>query len=1255
LGRGGGRTSLLKKKDAAHQEIRKKTQNFQEFRLKEEEKRDLYLGYAMSGMKSSRLGRSIEDLGAAFLQETELENDLSLGRGNEFNQSMHGRGDVKWRPKAKYAKGKLGTFQGVYVPCMLSIIGVILFLRLGWAVGQAGVMGVIGMFMIAGTMAFLTDLSLSAMATNGRVSGGGTYYLLSRSVGPELGGAIGIIFYCANVIGIAFYMTGFGETMATILNIPQSSKWIKFAMATGVLIFEMIIAVVGSSLYAKCALVVFFIQMVAICWGTVCLLTVSPFSCQDHHGMFNSTLSPHAGWVCESSVDQTKMLLEFTGPSMKTLSENLWPDFDQGATFLTVFGIIFPAMTGIMAGTNMSGVLRRPDLAIPRGELSALASALFTYLIVIIALGCSVPRKTLQNEYLILSQVANPSAVVTTGILVSTTSSALASIQSGARLLQAIAQDELIPALRIFRKQWNGEPALAVIVSISIAEMFLLIGNLDIIAPILTMFFLLTYAMTNFATFLHSIAGHPNFRPRFKFFSWHTALIGFIMCFGLMFYLAWYITLVALVLMLLLSVYISILAPKTEWGDVTQSLIFHQVRKYLLRMRSENHVKFWRLQLLYITPSPTGIVNNLEFVNNLKKGGLFVIGDINVRSSLIPAPTSPADTASAGAGAGAGAGANSPASGGAERAGARRRSPNKTDRQNSSEKGATHELTSLVEQDHSREQSEVKDKKEREREHARKYEQYREHFGHGYDVGVDAFATYQERREKWVSFLDDTRFKAFVETTIASSMRHGVCNLLMTAGLGGLRPNTVILGFYSDLDFAKLSAAGVDSRDRHLNSVYDPSAGDSLRLTLSVTSEWRRGGAKKPPAVRTPGVGLSPRKIRRAKGQGLANPARPVSPDTGEGGAPTSRLSFGADGIAGAIRRKSNDYGYGHGYGYRFGKAGTLGKQPAAAQQTPKRPSIQDDGGGRASTTTPLNSMNVPVNPLTADQDTDDSSEWWNQQTCSDFEDELEYTKVLRDIQTFERNILLLRNFHELDKREIVEQFHAAESDQGAKGADGEDREKVEPFSIDIWEVPWGSTDSFALALQLASMLHEQRFWGKYTKLRVCSLIETDSNDLQNTKTKYAELHQKVIRDDRIPATIEVFVLSEVSPMLYQQACDQRDEMVLAAQDHTPTTSDYTLDGDSDSSRFPPVFQILPPWRLAQLFHTSILDHRLAEHAAVMFLPLLPVPPPGRGLVAEKEDLEEARGYIDLISNTTKDFGPVLLVQAVVNVISVEL
>jgi potassium/chloride transporter 9 len=1090
-------------------------------------------------MKNSRMGRSVEDLGAAFLKEVERIDDASESRASSFSQSMHGRGNKKWRPKAKFMKGKLGTFQGVYVPCMLSIIGVILFLRLGWAVGQAGVLGVIAMFGIGGAMAFLTDLSLSAMATNGRVAGGGTYYLLSRSVGPELGGAIGIIFYCANTIGIAFYMTGFSETMATILGIPQSDKWTKFAMATGVLFLEGTIAIVGSSLYAKCALVVFFIQMFAIIYGTTCLLVVKPFTCQEH-----------AGWDCESSVDGHHLDMSFVGPSLDTLKENLMPKFTQGESFLSVFGIVFPAMTGIMAGTNMSGVLRRPDLAIPRGELSALFSALFTYLIVVIALGASVKRDTLQNEYLILSQVADPGAIVTTGIIVSTTSSALASIQSAARLMQAIAQDELIPALRVFGKQWNGEPAAAVIFSIFIAELFLLIGNLDIIAPILTMFFLLTYAMTNFATFLHSIAGHPNFRPRFKFFSWQTALMGFIMCFGLMFYLAWYVTLVALVMMVVLAVYISILAPKTEWGDVTQSLIFHQVRKYLLRMRSENHVKFWRLQLLYITPSPTGVVNNLEFVNNLKKGGLFVIGDVNVRSSLIPAPEPSLDPDNAGNSTGTSAStAGTPGARLRRRAGggtsAGRSSIERASSERGSDSGAAQEMTSVVEDQQPERQALLSEAEtEQQREHAHKHEQYRKFFGAAYDVGIDAYATYSERREKWVSFLDDTRFKAFVETTIASSMRHGICNLLMTAGLGGLRPNTVILGFYIDLDFEKLRAAGVDPRDRVLNSVYDPSASDNLRLTLSVTSEWRRGGAKKAPSTRgsagtlagsTSGVpiggptGVSPRRIRR---KGLPSPKASSTPTSSSsslnGEERTAQYSFGADAVASssyAGKRRNNAYGYGAGYGYRFGSPGigspsigsdqkkTPAPLPTAAypQRLPnptsrmERPTIR----GTGLTVRPAPGSDAPMNPMTANQGSlnnnllqdDEASEWWSQQTTNSFADELEYVKVLRDIQTFERNILLLRNFHELDKREIVEQYHESQSEKGTKNV-GEETEKTEPLSIDIWEVPWGSTDSFALALQLASMLHEQRFWGKYTKLRVCSLIETDTEDLQNTRTK---------------------------------------------------------------------------------------------------------------------------------------------------------
>jgi amino acid transporter len=287
---------------------------------------------------------------------------------------------------------------GVFVPCMLSIIGLVLFLRLGWAIGQAGVMGVLLMFSIGGLMALLTVLSLSAMATNGRIAGGGTYYLISRSVGPELGGAIGCVFYCANTIGIAFYLQGFAEAFLHTLGVASddpSSYWLKVGAGTAVLAIAAIVAIVGSALYAKCAALVFSLQTLAITWGFVCLL-VRPA---------HSWPAPSGGGGNGGGASE---MLHFTGPSMKTLQENMWPDFDGGFDALAVFGIVFPAMTGIMAGTNMSGVLRRPDLSIPRGELSALACSLVTYAILVVALGCSVKRDTLRHDYMILADIASP-------------------------------------------------------------------------------------------------------------------------------------------------------------------------------------------------------------------------------------------------------------------------------------------------------------------------------------------------------------------------------------------------------------------------------------------------------------------------------------------------------------------------------------------------------------------------------------------------------------------------------------------------------------------------------------------------------------------------------------------------------------------------------------------------------------------------------------------------------------------------------
>ena len=182
-----------------------------------------------------------------------------------------------WRPKTQ--RTGLGTVMGVFVPCMLSIIGVVLFERLGWAIGQAGVWHVLLMFAIGGGMACLTVLSLSAMATNGKIAAGGTYFLVSRSVGPELGGAIGCVFFAANVVGAAFYLQGFAEVMlsAEVLNIDHNKYLWSIALGAAVLVVEAVIAIAGSSIYSRCAFLIFIIQMGSIAYGLAALLWQEPF------------------------------------------------------------------------------------------------------------------------------------------------------------------------------------------------------------------------------------------------------------------------------------------------------------------------------------------------------------------------------------------------------------------------------------------------------------------------------------------------------------------------------------------------------------------------------------------------------------------------------------------------------------------------------------------------------------------------------------------------------------------------------------------------------------------------------------------------------------------------------------------------------------------------------------------------------------------------------------------------------------------
>jgi amino acid transporter len=664
-------------------------------------------------------------------------------------------------------KNGLGTVQGVFVPCMLSIIGVVLFLRLGWAIGEVGVLGVLAMIAFGTLLILLTVLSLCALATNGKIRGGGAYYLISRSLGPEFGGAIGVIFFAANSVGIAFYMQGFSDTMAAILGLQpgeHSTFLLKLAMACACLGLETLIAIVGSGLYAKVALLIFLVQMGSIFTGAVSIWARGehPFSWEGFPG---KDCPEDTG-----SMADMRHNYSYVGPSFEQLHSNLLPP--PGADYAKVFKTIFPALTGIMAGANMSGVLKRPEIAIPKGELWAILCSMSTYVLVVILLGSSVPRETLQNQYQILSIVTfpgtGPSVILTIGVIASTTSSALASIQSASRVIQALAEDNLIPFLRPLARECNGEPVAGILASVVIAVLLLCVGSLDAIAPILTMFFLLTYALTNMACFVHRVSGHPNFRPQFRYFSWHTAIVGAVLCFAVMWYLEWLYSVVSISILTMIAIYIA-RRPEEEkggWGDVSQSLIFHQVRKYLLRLDTRGaHVKYWRPQFMVVVQGgPYGNVPALEFVDNLKKGGLFVVGDT---VSISPS------------GGGGGAGASQKA----------------------------------------------------------------------------AYQRYHDRRALWSTFLEEARFKAFVEIVLQppGCARLGVANLAMSTGIGGLKPNTLVLLFPEE----EVQSASprdhepamrtVPQREQHRsfdslgellsNSVYDASASNGCRVTCAANRD----------------------------------------------------------------------------------------------------------------------------------------------------------------------------------------------------------------------------------------------------------------------------------------------------------------------------------------------------------------------------------------------------------------------------------
>ncbi len=456
---------------------------------------------------------------------------------------------------------KFGTFGGVFTPSTLTILGVIMFLRFGQVVGQSGIANALIIVLCAKLITTLTALSISAIATNTRVKGGGAYFLISRSLGVEFGGAIGIVFFLAQAISVAMYVIGFTEALLNLFPDAGSARFI----ASSVNLVVFICVYIGAGWTIK------------LQYGILAVLVLSIIS-------FFAGAIPSA--------------------TMETLQANMKPAYPQGQNIFIVFALFFPAVTGIMAGVNMSGDLTSPSKSIPRGTLLAIAFTGVIYLLIAILLGASRPQSELIENSFVMLDIAWSPLLINAGIFAATLSSALGSMMGAPRILQALARDNIFPSLKSFAKGAgsSNEPRNAVVLTFILAEAGILMGDLNAIAPVITMFFMVTYGTINLACFYESITNNPSYRPTFKASHWVTALLGAVGCATVMLLMAPVSAIASIAAMASLHRYIKRKEIQARWGNVSSGVAFERARKSLLKLEEEKyHPKNWRPTVLALS------------------------------------------------------------------------------------------------------------------------------------------------------------------------------------------------------------------------------------------------------------------------------------------------------------------------------------------------------------------------------------------------------------------------------------------------------------------------------------------------------------------------------------------------------------------------------------------------------------------------------------------------------------------------------
>ena len=479
------------------------------------------------------------------------------------------------------AEGGLGTFSGVFTPSILTILGIILFLRLGYVVGGSGLEQAFVVIAMANAISLLTSLSVAAMSTNLKVKGGGDYYLISRTLGLSFGGAIGLVLFLAQSISVGFYCIGFAEALSALIHWENAF---------------------GIRLFAAIAVAALF----ALAW-------------------LGTDWATRFQYLVMAAIGAALAVFAYGGAhawSGGLLAANLAKPAN-GLPFWAAFAIFFPAVTGFTQGVSMSGDLARPAFSIPRGVLAAVFLSMVIYFGCAVLFAGTLPGDVLRADYTAMKRVATVGPLIDAGVFAATLSSALASFLGAPRILQSLAKDEVFPRLKFFAHGSGaaGNPRRAVLPTGVVAAAIVALGDLNLTASLVSMFFLISYGMLNYATYLEARSDSPSFRPSFRLYHPRVGLLGSLACLGAMLAIDPLAGAVAVAIMFSIYQYLERRAIPARWADSRRSHHLHEARTHLLAAAAEaEHPRDWRPQLLVFSNDSSRRAWLLRFASWIEGG-----------------------------------------------------------------------------------------------------------------------------------------------------------------------------------------------------------------------------------------------------------------------------------------------------------------------------------------------------------------------------------------------------------------------------------------------------------------------------------------------------------------------------------------------------------------------------------------------------------------------------------------------------------